>query len=304
MNTPVISIDSLQFAYQRHQPILQDLSLRVPQGSIYGFLGANGAGKSTTIRTVLGLHRAQFGVIRLFGQALSENRQGLFQRIGTLIEAPSHYRHLSGYDNLKIACRYLDISFDRIPEVLEMVKLSPHAQKVTKHYSTGMKQRLGLALALLNDPELLILDEPTNGLDPNGIREIRSILQNLNAAGKTIFLSSHLLSEIERIATQVGILHEGKMAFEGTIAELEQLRKRQQRIRLVASDAPRAKKILNGHYETTLLDDKRLDINLLEHDSLPGITTQLVNQGIEIYELSPLKDDLEQLFIDVTTEKH
>ena len=239
-----ISIAKLHFGFRRNEFVLKELSLEVPEKAIYGFLGANGAGKSTTIRNILGLLQADSGDIQLFGKALKSHRKEVLSRIGCLIEAPSLYKHLSGYDNLRIACKYLDLPLSRIDEVLELVNLEAHKNKASKNYSTGMKQRLGLAIALLPDPDLLILDEPTNGLDPTGIIEIRNILKALNARGKTIFLSSHLLGEIEKIATQVGILKNGQMVFQGTIGELDRLRYQNLTFLISCGEVNRAAEIL------------------------------------------------------------
>lgn len=296
----IISVENLNFGYNKNQQTLNQLNLAVPNASIYGFLGANGAGKSTTIRAILGLLKPQSGKIELFGKALQTNRLEVLKKIGALIESPALYKHLSGYDNLKIACKYLDLPTARIDEVLQMVNLQANSKKISKNYSTGMKQRLGLALALLPDPDLLILDEPTNGLDPTGIIEIRTILQQLNAQGKTIFLSSHLLSEIEKIATQVGIIKGGTMIFQGTIGELEQLRKHNLPINLVVSDAPKVIELLNGKYKTNLLSAESLEITLLDRETLPEIIKELVTKGMKLYEVSPQKTDLEKLFINLT----
>lgn len=299
--TSVISVEGLDFGYTSGKPILKQLSLNVPPSSIYGFLGANGAGKSTTIRSILGLLKPQSGAIRLFEKEIRANRLEVLKKVGTLIESPSFYRHLSAYDNLKISCKYLNVPFSRINEVLDLVNLTNHSKRISKEYSTGMKQRLGLAMALLSDPELLILDEPTNGLDPTGIIEFRNILTNLNQMGKTIFLSSHLLSEIERIATQVGIIKNGVMLFQGTIEELEKFRKTSLSINIVSPDVTKAADSLAGRYETKLLGTDSLEIVMDDRENIPKIIEEFVGKGIRLYEVSPQKDDLEKLFINLTT---
>lgn len=295
----IISVEDLNFSYSKGQPTLDQLQLAVPRGSIYGFLGANGAGKSTTIRTILGLLKPQSGRIRILGKDLHRHRLEVLGNIGSLIEAPSIYKHLSGYDSLRIACTYLNVPKTRIDEVLELVNLSASKHKISKQYSTGMKQRLGLAMALLTDPELLILDEPTSGLDPTGIIEIRTILQNLHAQGKTIFLSSHLLSEIERIATQVGIIKNGTILFQGTIEELQQLKSDNLRVNILLDDATKAKQLLNGHANAHVQQGK-LELTLQDREELPAIIATLVTNGIRLYEVQPQKTDLEQLFINLT----
>lgn len=296
----IITADKLEFGYSRKQLILRQLNLDVPRGAIYGFLGANGAGKSTTIRAILGLLHPRSGRVKLFGKDLGKHRMNILKKTGALIEEPSLYKHLSGYDNLRIACRYLNLPQNRIDEVLELVQLSAHRHKPARQYSTGMKQRLGIALAMLNDPELLILDEPVNGLDPNGIIEIRHILRNLNEQGKTIFLSSHLLSEIERIATRVGIVKDGATLFEGTIEELEQVKARHLSFRLVTSNPAGVIELLNGDYPATIGDHDSLEVVLPEREMLPLIIERLTAQGIRVYEASQQKSDLENLFIHLT----
>jgi ABC-type multidrug transport system ATPase subunit len=185
---------------------VRGLSLRVPPQSVYGFLGPNGAGKSTTIRMVLGLQRPNRGTISLFGRPLARERIALLRRIGSLVESPSLYLHLTGRENLEVHRRLLGSPARAIDEALEAVELSPVASRLVRNYSSGMKQRLGLAQALLGNPELLLLDEPTNGLDPAGIHEVRMLIRDLpRRRGVTVFLSSHLLAEVEQIATHLAI---------------------------------------------------------------------------------------------------
>ena len=297
----VISVDNLNYGYTSKQLVLKQLSLAVPESSIYGFLGSNGAGKSTTIRSILGLLKPKSGQIKLFGQDVHSNRKALLQKVGSLIESPTIYKHLSGYDNLKIACKYLGLPKTRIDEVLELVNLTKHGKKISRQYSTGMKQRLGLAIALLPDPDLLILDEPTNGLDPTGIIEIRNILKELNDSGKTIFLSSHLLAEIEKVATHVGIIKEGQLMFQGTLQELEQLKESNLSVNIVTTDAAHVAEKLNGKYGAKVLSTDQLQIALKDRESLPALFDELVAKGARLYEVSPRKENLEELFINLTT---
>ncbi|MEM1324975.1 MAG: ATP-binding cassette domain-containing protein [Bacteroidota bacterium] len=298
--TPVISTRQLQVGYSKDKKVLHDLNLNVPEAAIYGFLGANGAGKSTTIRSILGLLQPTSGSIQLFGQDLKTHRQPLLGRIGSLIESPSLYLHLSGRTNLKIACRYWNLPEYRIDEVLGIVNLQRAAYKKAKQYSTGMKQRLGLAIALLSDPDLLILDEPTNGLDPNGIIEIRTILQELQARGKTIFLSSHLLTEVEKIVSQVGILKGGKLIFQGTMEELEQLRSNNICIKVISSNAQKASIALKTNHQISIQNAQEFLLNLPNLEKLPTIIRKLVRADIDLYEVSPQKNNLEDLFINLT----
>ncbi len=197
----------------------------VQKGSIYGFLGPNGAGKSTTLKMILGLVKPTNGEIDLFGQPLTEkNRCAMLKKIGSLIESPSYYGHLTAKENLRIQQILLNVPPINIDEVLKIVRLDRQQNKKVSAYSLGMKQRLGLASALLSFPELLILDEPTNGLDPAGIQEMRELILSLpKKFDMTVLVSSHLLSEIDQIVDEVGILADGKMRFQGTLRELHQL---------------------------------------------------------------------------------
>ena len=200
---------------------VNQVTLQVPQSSIYGFLGPNGAGKTTTIRLLLQLIRPDAGVVRVLGLTLPKQRQAILRQVGTLVEMPSLYPHLTGYENLDITRRLLGKERRQIDHVLGIVRLESAARRLVRDYSLGMRQRLALALALLGDPALLILDEPTNGLDPAGIQEMRALLKTLAVErGITVFLSSHLLSEVEQIASHIGILAHGKLVFQGTLEAL------------------------------------------------------------------------------------
>lgn len=215
MLSSIVHIEGLTHRFG-YQTALDNISLSIPKASIYGFLGANGAGKTTTLRLLLGLIKKQKGKITLFENDLMANRISMLKKIGSLIEQPSLYSHLSGKENLHVFGLAYPCSRKRIDETIKTVGLTAEADKKVKAYSLGMKQRLAIAIALLHDPELLILDEPTNGLDPNGIIDVRNLIKKLNSEGRTIIVSSHLLSEVEKVATHVGIIHNGKIVFEGT----------------------------------------------------------------------------------------
>ncbi|WP_342481105.1 ABC transporter ATP-binding protein [Paenibacillus sp. FSL L8-0340] len=207
------------------QVSVNEVNLEVPEGKIYGFLGPNGAGKTTTIKMLLGLLWADSGTIRIFGQEMPGNSQDILRKVGSLVENPSYYGHLTGYKNLKILSTLLKLPDRRIGEVLEIVRLTSSANRKVSGYSLGMKQRLGIAAALLRDPQLLILDEPTNGLDPAGIQEIRHLMLSLaHDQGMTIMLSSHLLSEVDTIADEIGIISSGKLVYQGALEMLERRR--------------------------------------------------------------------------------
>jgi len=200
------------------------LDLRVPEGSVYGFLGPNGAGKSTTLKMLLGLIKPDGGNITIFGKPFPEARIEILRQIGSLVESPSYYGHLSGYQNMKIAATLLGASESRIAETLELVRLTDQADKAVRKYSLGMKQRLAIAMAILHRPKLLILDEPTNGLDPSGIQEIRGLITSMpKMYGMTVLVSSHLLYEIEQVADHVGIINEGKLIYQGSLSSLKEL---------------------------------------------------------------------------------
>ncbi len=213
----------LRHRYANSENVLQGVDLQVPKGSIYGFLGPNGAGKTTTLRLVLGLLKKQHGTITIFGRRFETSRIEILGKIGSLVESPSLYEHLTAHENLAVWQKVFRCEKRRIPEVLTLVGLSATGSKKAGEFSLGMKQRMALAVALLHRPLLLILDEPTNGLDPNGVIEIRQLLLRLNREeGVTILISSHLLAEIEKLVTHLGIIHRGRLVFQGTLGELKQ----------------------------------------------------------------------------------
>lgn len=202
---------------------VKNLKLQVPEGCVYGFLGPNGAGKTTTLKLLLGLIKPDDGTISFYGQKMTEkNRLSILKTTGSLIESPSFYGHLTGTENLQIIAKLKGASAKDIEEVLHTVKLYDQRNKKVKHYSLGMKQRLGIAMALLGKPQILILDEPTNGLDPAGIQEMREFIKELpDTHHMTVIVSSHLLSEVEQMADMIGIINHGEMIFQGTMMELE-----------------------------------------------------------------------------------
>lgn len=218
----VIRTENLQKSHGSRIRV-KDLSLCIPNGSIYGFLGPNGAGKTTTLKLLLGLINPDKGSIYFFGKKMNEqNRLQILRHTGSLIEGPSYYGHLTGLENLQIIAKLKGSPSGEIYKVLETVRLTSQKDKKVKHYSLGMKQRLGIAMALLGNPEILILDEPTNGLDPAGIQEIRELIRELaRTRHMTIIISSHILSEIEQMADHVGIIYHGELIFQGPLSELE-----------------------------------------------------------------------------------
>ncbi len=303
MKDIILQTDNLNFGFNKNTPIVQNLNLAIEKGSIYGFLGPNGAGKTTTIRLILGLLTPQIDAIRVFGESMSHNRIGILGRVGSLIENPSLYEHLTGYENLEATRLIKGVSKNRIGEVLELVRLTNDAKRKVKEYSLGMKQRIGLAVALLSEPDLLILDEPTNGLDPNGMIEIRELLIDLNKNhGTTIFLSSHLLSEIEKMATHVGIINKGKLLFQGTIKTLQEMKSNSAVLQLQTSDNEATTKILSQNFTVNIVDEKTLSTPFQDRSQAASINRLLVQNGIDVYQLHVANQDLEQLFLDITNQ--
>lgn len=298
-----LAIETVNLNYSfGSQKVVKDLNLQVPKGSIYGFLGPNGAGKTTTIKILLNLLKSGPDSVFLFGKEINANRVECLKQIGSLVEQPAIYGHLSGRDNLTNRALLLNIKSKRVDEMLELVGLTKAATKKAKNYSLGMKQRLGIALALLADPELLLLDEPTNGLDPNGIIEIRNLMKDLvTNHNKTILVSSHLLAEIEKVATNVGIINNGELLFQGTITELQDLSKPW--INLECSDIEKASNIAQrAGFTVQDVKGSTLALNFSDREQLGKLNTELVTNGITVYRLSTEKKDLEHLFLDITSK--
>jgi len=282
------------------KPAVSGLSLSVPPKSVYGFLGPNGAGKSTTIRMILGLQRPDRGKISLFGQSLASNGVELLRRVGSLVEAPSLYPHLTGRENLEVHRRLLGGSGAAINRALELVDLLPVSGQLVRNYSSGMKQRLGLAIALFGKPDLLVLDEPTNGLDPAGIHEVRTLIRDLpRRSGVTVFLSSHLLAEVEQAATHLAIISQGTLKFEGTPRDL-QLRSGMRII--VTTDQPERAEIILRRAGCTALRSGG-DIVIAPQDEIDAarINSLLVQAGLAVSHLSTQHPTLEELFLQLTT---
>jgi ABC-type multidrug transport system ATPase subunit len=275
------------------------IDLEVLEGDVYGFLGANGSGKTTTVRMLLGLVLATSGEAWVLGRRMPRAAASVLPQVGTLVEGPAFYEHLSGRANLAL--------FDamgggsrrrgrraRIDEALEHVGLGVSGHRKVKGYSLGMRQRLGIAAALLRVPRLLVLDEPTNGLDPQGIREIRELLLGLNARGTTVFLSSHLLAEVEQMCTRVGVLDRGRLVVQD---ELRNLRAPTGRTFVVTPDAERVVGLLDGRVEAR--DGHRL---LVRADDPAVLNRALVDAGVRVQELGPERRGLEQVVLEATTD--
>jgi lantibiotic transport system ATP-binding protein len=298
-----IETKDLSYQFSLDQLIINKINLRVPEGSIYGFLGPNGAGKTTTLRLILGLLRKQEGEISIFNQTFAHNRIGILGKIGSLIESPSLYGHLTAIENLQILQKIYQCPLNRIAEVLDIVGLAATGRKKAGQFSLGMKQRLSIAIALLHDPSLLILDEPTNGLDPNGIIEIRELLKKLNVENKmTILISSHLLSEIERLVTHLGIIHKGSLIFQGTLDELHLKQNLSAITHIDTSHNLEAFEIVKALGHLPKMVNGQITMPIVDKQIIASINKQLLNQGIDVYQLSTVKNDLESIFIDIVNQ--
>ncbi|MBK0010160.1 ABC transporter ATP-binding protein [Bacillus sp. S35] len=278
------------------------LDMKIPKGEIYGFLGPNGAGKTTTIRMLLGLVKPTSGTTHIFQKDLKKERINILKRVGALVENPSYYPHLTAYENLEALRKILGVSKSRIHEVLEIVRLSDVANKKVKGFSLGMKQRLGIASSLLNDPELLILDEPTNGLDPSGIIEIRQLIKRLPSEyGMTILISSHLLSEIDQMATTVGIVTKGKMIFQDSIEVMRMFA--HQNMSLKVSDSEQAWRSLLANGIKSDYKDGIILLSERSNEEVAKVVHTLVQDGFSIYRVEEEKRSLENIFLQMTKEE-
>jgi ABC-2 type transport system ATP-binding protein len=297
----VIKTTALTYHYSKDLKTLHDINLKVEKGSIYGFLGPNGSGKTTTLSLLLGLLNKQQGSIEIFGKDFHSNRIEILKKIGSLIETPSLYGHLTAKENLDVYRPIYEASKERIIEVLKVVGLEDTGKKTVKKFSLGMKQRLSIALSLLPRPELLVLDEPSNGLDPSGIVELRQLIRNLNRAyGMTIVVSSHLLAEVEKMVTHVGIILKGRMLFQGSVSELHLFQQKGSQLLIKTSDNERAYRILQEHKPERT--GEKLAIPFRDLNQVASINRTLTTHDLDVYLLHPKENDLEQLFIDLTTE--
>lgn len=277
---------------------VDDLNLTVETGQVYGFLGPNGAGKSTTIRMLLGLSAPTSGTIRLFGES-GDTLAGILQkRVGALVETATLYPYMTGAENLEVLARTSGVyDTDRIAYLLDLVGMTDRSKRKAKGYSTGMKQRIGIAAALLNDPDLVILDEPTSGLDPRGIQEIRTLIRRLvDEMGKTVFLSSHMLHEVEQVCDRVAIINRGKLIAGGTVSELPG---DQSTLHLRVDDCDRAAALLRSAWDITPDAGNSLIVHVSEQDT-PRLIAHLVENNIGIYQVTPRKASLEDYFLTVT----
>ncbi len=287
--------------------VVDQVDLEVPRGAIYGFLGPNGAGKTTTIRMLLGLLAPDAGSVRVFGLPLATERARVLGRLGALVETPSLYPHLTGRENLEVTRRLLAVEKAALARALESAGLTEAADRPVSGYSLGMKQRLGLALALLASPELLVLDEPANGLDPAGIQTMRATLKRLaNEEGVTVFLSSHLLSEVEQLATHVGILGSGRLVFQGTRAGLAARITPHLLLRAEPLEAVAALLRKAGYAVERLAGEgvRALSVAVDSEDAAAAVaaavSAHVVRAGHALHHLSLERQSLEETFLELT----
>ena len=298
----VIETKALCKQYGPHTAV-DHVELHVPQGCVYGFIGPNGAGKSTTMKMLLGLIHPTAGRVRLLGQELTEkSRLPLLRQTGSLIESPAGYLHLTAQENLEIVADLKGVPHKDIGRVLDIVHLAQDRNRRVGQYSLGMKQRLGIAMALLGSPKLLILDEPTNGLDPAGIQEMRALIRNMPAAtGATVLISSHLLGEMEQMVEQVGIIDHGHILFEGPLSELQRHSRGNVTLRLL--DPAKAAPILRANGLTAHSDSCVVTLPPLQDALLADLVQKLAACGAGVVELTPRTKTLEEIFLSLTSEE-
>jgi len=274
---------------------VRDLNISVRRGEVYGFLGPNGAGKTTTLRMLLGLIKPSSGTAKVLGEEPG-SPDGL-QGVGALVESPAFYPYLSGRDNLRVMARYCGVSHQRVDEVLSQVELAGRARDKFKKYSLGMKQRLGVAAALLKDPELLILDEPTNGLDPKGMADMRALIRRVGHGERTVLLSSHLLGEVQQVCDRVGVIHKGELVTEGTVDEL----RGGGGILVKAEPLEEARKLAASleWVEGAMIEDGMLVLDA-DPEKAPEINARLVSAGLRVSELRSVERSLEDAFLELT----
>ena len=299
MEKYLLSTQGLTKQYGR-QKAVDHIDIHIKKGAIYGFIGRNGAGKTTTLKMISGLARPTDGEIIMFGHR-GGGLKNIRSRVSCLIEAPGVYGNLSAYDNLKIKCKLFGIQEKSyIPEILEMVGLNHVGKKKVKHYSLGMKQRLGIGLTLVGDPDLLLLDEPINGLDPQGIVEVRDTILRLNEErNMTILVSSHILEELSKIATHYGIIHNGSLLQEMTKEEL--MKRCSERIEICLDEPKRAVPVLDemGFTNYQIVDKERIHIfERLEESA--GLNMELAKAGILVREIRITSEELEDYFLNLT----
>lgn len=292
----IITLSNVSKSFQLQQ-VVKNLSLTIPKGSLYGFLGPNGAGKTTTMRILVGLIEADEGEILFKGKNIKKWRKSLFNHVGCFIDSPSYYPNLTAYENLAYIQKITDKPLAEVDRVLNVTGIYYAKDKKVKNFSMGMKQRLGLAFAMLNDPDILILDEPTNGLDPEGIHEIRNFLINLcKNEGKTIFVSSHNLAEIEMMADYIALINQGKLIYDG---KLEDVLISEEYIVKVKQSEEVIQMLTNSGLDVTRLKDNKFSFKADQY-KMAVINKKMAEKNIDVYELTPRKRTLEEIFLNLT----
>ena len=293
----IVSTENLSKEYDGVYRV-HDLDIQIDEGDIYGFLGPNGAGKSTTMRMLLGLVKPSKGSIEIMGKPFNEkNRQEILKSVGSLIESPSYYGHLTGKENMEIIRRLLDLPRKNIEEAVHIVRMEKQMDKKVKNYSLGMKQRLGIAMALARRPKLLVLDEPTNGLDPAGIEEMRELVKTLPTKyGMTVMISSHILSEVDQMATVVGIINHGELIFQENMSVLDA--QRQPYTFLRTSDNSLACQILRNM--NPLRTGDGLHLGALSDEQTGKVVQNLCANDIAVYRVEEHRESLEDIFLNLT----
>lgn len=300
MKDLIIQTENLSFSYSKKKHVLNKVNINVPKGAIYGFLGPNGAGKSTTMQLLTGILSSPEQNISVFGKELNSQMPHVFSKIGALVESPSLYLHLSGKDNLRCITKLKEVSESKIPEVLELVGLSENGNEKVKHYSLGMKQRLAIAMTLLGEPELLLLDEPVNGLDPTGMTAIRELLVKLNKEkGITVFISSHLLAEVEKMCTHIGIIHKGEIKFEGTMQALSD-REQGCNVQIETKYLKKHIEVLKIAYPEIIIENEnQFKVSLKSKEEIPVFSKFMIKNNIPLYEVKII-EGLEEWFLSLT----
>jgi len=297
----MIETHALSKAFGKRAALI-DADLTVPRGCAFGFLGHNGAGKTTLIRLLLGLTQPDAGTMRIGGRPVPQERATVLARVGAIVEEPHFHKHLTGRENLRVVAAVRGpAAVARIDRVLARVGLADRANDRVRTYSQGMRQRLGVARCLLADPELLILDEPMNGLDPAGILEFRALIAELVGEGRTVFLSSHLLDEVEKTCHAAAVIDQGRLVAQGPIDEL--VRVRRPRIEIGCDDPHGALALLDGHPAVANAAETAdgLSVTLAGDDGVASINARLVSAGIGVFKLQPVRESLEQKFLEITS---
>lgn len=303
MANTVLEIKNLTKTYGKRK-VIDNISLEIQEGEIFGFLGPNGSGKTTTIKMILRLIEKDSGEIKIKGYDNKKEFEKAMEYIGAIVENPDMYNYMSGKDNLKLHARLRNIDKKRIDEVLELVGLKDRAKEKVKKYSLGMKQRLGLALTLLHKPRVLILDEPTNGLDPAGIKQLRNILKEIaHKDGVAVFVSSHILSEMQLMCDKIAVIDNGKIVKTENITHMEQPEDNEsidEIIEIKVKDVPKAIEILKQKFE---LQPQLVEGNInitISNEKIPKVVKELAINDVEIHSVTPKEQSLEDLFFDAT----